>query len=229
MTKNTFLEKITHYGIFDDLEDSDLDRLSEGSGWVSFNQGKTIFEAGSPVDYVYIVCFGSVKLVQTTSNGAEVILHFVPEGGLVAGVVAMQPNGRYPLSAVAHEPSGLIKIKSSTFRELVSAKSNLAQKLLHMISLRVNDLHSEKAVKMKNVPFKIAEFLIRTLEKQKNGSKTKIQIKLTRQDIANAVGTTVETTIRVLSQWTQDKIIATEGQNIEVLNKEALRKILNED
>jgi CRP/FNR family transcriptional regulator len=183
-----------------------------------------LFEVGTPVDYVYIIGYGAIKLIQILPNGDEVVMHFIPAGGLVAGVVAMQAQARYPLTAVTLEDSGLIKIKSECLRKIISSKSHLSGQLLQMVSARMADLQSEKMVKKSSVSHRVGDFLLRQLAKQPEGYGQKITMRLTRQDIANAVGTSVETVIRILSQWTQEGVIQTQDKHIEILNKAELKK-----
>lgn len=229
MTKDALLDRIRKHHLFEGLPDSDLAELVSNSEWKHFRSAQTLFEAGEPAQSVYIIGYGAAKLIQLSPAGEEIIMHLVPAGGLVAGVVAMQENGRYPLTAVTMEDSGVIKLRSDCFRKLVSTKGKLAGQLLAMVAQRIADLHGDKMTSKGSVPEKIADFLLRQLEKQPAGSGTRITMRLTRQDIANSVGTTVETVIRVLSQWTQKNIISTQDHHIEILNKSALREIIDKN
>ena len=224
------LTHLRKYNLFQDLPESDLRGLAENSKWKTFKKNETIFEKGGAALAVYIVGFGAVKLVQFLSNGDEVIIHLIPPGELFAGMIVMRgKEAKYPLTAVALEDSGTIEVNSNYFRVLVSSKGALGTRLIQMVSQRMLDHHSEKSVSRGTVAQRIAEFLLRTLENQPKEMGHQIMLRLTRQDIANATGTSVETVIRILSQWTQDRLILTKSQHIEILQINMLKQILEND
>ena len=75
---------------------------------------------------------------------------------------------------------------------------------------------------------RIAIFLLDLLERIQNtyGSTSRITIPLTRQDIADRVGSTVETVIRILSTWSKQKLIDTQDKYIEIPNMSTLRQVV---
>jgi CRP-like cAMP-binding protein len=90
------------------------------------------------------------------------------------------------------------------------------------------EFQDDKVMTASPVPQKIARFLLRTVDSQAPIYGSRISLKLTRRDIAERVGTTVETVIRVLSKWSQQGWIRIEDQHIDILNREAFEDLLSE-
>lgn len=221
--------KIRTFDIFKDLPDSEISALARHASWNTYAQGQKIIELGQPAKNVLLIGYGAAKLIRLLPTGEEVTMHFVTRGQIIGAVVAMQKGGRYPLSAYALEDSGVLSITGEYFTELMNQHPILGPRLVQQMSLRIHDLHADKASAKRTVSQRVAEFLLRKMREQPAGYGTRISIRLTRQDIANTVGSTVESVIRVLSQWTQQDWIITEDHRIEIKNPEALEKILNDE
>jgi CRP/FNR family transcriptional regulator len=222
----TVVDRLKNLDLFTGLPDGEIEKLAAQSLWTTYLTGDTVFTAGDEARYAHIIGYGAVKLVRHLDNGSEVTMHFIPRGQIFGAVVAMREGAKYPLTAIALEDTGVLRISREAFRESFQNHSVVGPRLLMLISQRITEMHSEKAMLKSTVQKRIAEFILRTLESQTMPSGGRIMMRLTRQDIANRVGTTVETVIRTLSQWTQLGLITTEDHRIEVLKKEALAEIL---
>jgi CRP-like cAMP-binding protein len=84
------------------------------------------------------------------------------------------------------------------------------------------EFHHDKILVGAPVAERIAAFLLRTLDTQQPGFGSTIGFRLSRRDIAERIGATVETVIRVLSSWSQNGWISTDGQRITIHNRSAL-------
>jgi len=220
-------QKLKKLQMFEGIPDDEIKKLSEQTNWEVYSTGQEIFEMGDQAHWIFIVAYGAVKLVRRAENGNEVALHFVGPEGIFGAVVAMRANSVYPLTAVAIEDTAILKIHRDVFLGVFQKHPVLGPRLLEMVGRRIGDLHAEKATLKSKMPKRIARFLLRKLESQPETYGDKIMIRLTRQDIANHIGTSVETVIRVLSAWTQDKIITTSDHRIEILDRKALSEIIN--
>lgn len=93
---------------------------------------------------------------------------------------------------------------------------------------RMMEFQRDKAMAAAPIPVRIAQFLLASLEQQPSTMGNVIGIRLTRKDIAERVGTTVETAIRVLSSWGQKNWVATEDHRIMILDRKALEDLIQE-
>lgn len=77
----------------------------------------------------------------------------------------------------------------------------------------------------KTVRERLAEILLLLEQKLGTDPEGFIKISLTREEIANLIGTATESAIRLISEFKQDKLIETEGRNIKILNHDKLIKL----
>lgn len=223
------VSKLRLLKLFDALPDSEVAALSKKSHWEVYGVDQEVFAAGAEAKRIFIVAYGAIKLFRRLESGSEIVLGFIPKDGIVAAVVALKENSVYPVSAAALEETGLIRIDREDFREVFQKHPVLGPRLLAMVAERMGTLQTEKTLIKSKMQKRIADFLLRTLEGQPKTFGDRIMLRLTRQDIANHLGTTVETVIRVLSAWTKQEIIETTDQRIDVLNRQALKKIIESE
>ena len=216
--------------LFAGLEKNELEMLAQKCAFPHFQRGELLFSAGYPATDVYIILTGSVKLVRAHPDGKERIVHLLLRGEMFGAPVAMQ-GGYYPVNAIALEQSTIMKIVTTNFQELFLKHPKVGQILIAQMSERMQQAHSDRVLSYDAVEKRIAWFLIDLLERiQKNFSRTsRIPIPLTRQDIADRVGSTVETVIRTLSTWSKQNLIDTQDKYIEIPSIPALRKAANLD
>jgi CRP/FNR family transcriptional regulator len=211
-----------------EVDDTVLAELAKGVQFHRIENGHQIFRAGEPATSCYIVSYGSVKLVRSPTPGKEIVMTFCRAGDFVGAAMMIQPNSRYPLSAVAIEDSGIIQIPRDIYAEKWMSQPTVARNVNLSIMSRMMEFQQDKAVSSLPVAHKIASFLLRQLDQQGADFGDRINLRLTRRDIAERVGTTVETVIRVLSAWSQKGWITTESQHISVVNRKAIEDFLAE-
>ena len=113
----------------------------------------------------------------------------------------------YPLTAIALEESGLVKIARKTFCEAGLKNDVFALELDRQIIETLQAFQKSKAMNRSSVENRVADLLLRLHSSQPKELGDRIMIRLTRQDIADAVGSMVESVIRVLSKWTKENVI----------------------
>lgn len=206
-----------------------LVKLLQGTNFFRVQEGQNLFKINEPAQYIYILSFGSIKLMKQNAEGRETIISFLRAGDFVgAGVVSSVPTN-YPVTAVAHEDCGLVKIPKNRYLDIWMKNPEISGLLHQHLMSRMVDFHSEKAEITLSVPKKIASFLLRTLDQQPPHFGSVITLPLTRKDIADRVGTSVETSIRVLSEWSHKNVIKTCDGRIQILNREYLDNVISSD
>ncbi|MGZ5244892.1 MAG: Crp/Fnr family transcriptional regulator [Bacteroidia bacterium] len=194
--------------IIDDIKDASLCR-----------KGQTIFHEGSNPKGLFIVYQGKVKISKLGSNAREQIVRLAKPGDIL-GYRSLLGNEKYYASAVALEDSVICFIPRQQLFMLLEKYPNLSVKLLKLLS---HDLASaeRKMVEMVQKPVRerVAEALLLLKEVYgfEEDNKT-LNIILTREDIGNLVGTTTETTIRILSDLKEENIIVFDKKKIVIQN-----------
>lgn len=207
------------------LSKEDYNKYIEAKKTVFFNKGEALFEEGSNVDGIYFIENGTAKLYKLGFNRKEQILRFIKEGDII-GYRALLIDEAYQATAEAMSDLQAIFIPSDVFLHLLEVDSQLSYTMLQKISFELGE--SSNAVTFlaqKTVRERLAEVLLLLEQKLGTDPEGFIKISLTREEIANLIGTATESAIRLISEFKQDDYIAVEGRNIKILNHEKLKKL----
>ncbi len=219
--------KATH-SFFSVLDTENLEELNLNKSCTSFKKGQIIFsENGLPLG-LFCVSNGKIKLSTSGPDGKEQILRLI-RGGDIIGYRSLLSNDRYHCNAVALEDSSVCIVDKAYFMNLAMTNTKLCFALFKKIS---DDLKTAEdhivSLSQKNVRERVAEALLffkATYGFEKDGQT--INVQLSREEIADFVGTSTESTIRLLSEFNTAKIIELMGKKIKIINYEKLFKTAN--
>jgi len=215
--------------ILSTLDEDDRRALEPLCELRAYEKGAVIFEEGDIANDIHFLFLGRVKIVKAAGD-RDLILEILGPGEPV-GAVAVYQRRPFPATAVALEPSGTISIPSREFFSLLEKRPEITRRLLAGLTLRLMALNRRMADMTGSVDFRIARLLSTLAERagQKSERGVFIPIALSRQDIADLVGTTVETAIRVMSRWHKEAVVETEKKGFRILDPEALAAFSPED
>lgn len=207
------------------LSKEDYNKYIEAKKTVFFNKGEALFEEGSNVDGIYFIENGTAKLYKLGFNRKEQILRFIKEGDII-GYRALLIDEAYQATAEAMSDLQAIFIPSDVFLHLLEVDSQLSYTMLQKISFELGESSNIVTfLAQKTVRERLAEVLLLLEQKLGTDPEGFIKISLTREEIANLIGTATESAIRLISEFKQDDYIAVEGRNIKILNHEKLKKL----
>ncbi|MEZ0328436.1 MAG: Crp/Fnr family transcriptional regulator [Dissulfuribacterales bacterium] len=188
-----------------------------------YQRGQRIFDEGDAGNGFYMVSKGRVKIFKLSPEGKEQILHVFGHGEPF-GEVAVFEGRNFPASAEAMEAMEAIFIARSDFIELIQKNPALTLKMLSMLSMRLRFFaHLIEDLSLKDVPSRLARYLLLTAEKQKN-NKT-IQLDITRGQLASLLGTIPETLSRIFSRLQTNGILSTNGNAVTIQDFHILEAI----
>ena len=207
------------------LSKEDYNKYIEAKKTVFFNKGEALFEEGSNVDGIYFIENGTAKLYKLGFNRKEQILRFIKEGDII-GYRALLIDEAYQATAEAMSDLQAIFIPSDVFLHLLEVDSQLSYTMLQKISFELGESSNTVTfLAQYTVRERLAEVLLLLEQKLGTDPEGFIKISLTREEIANLIGTATESAIRLISEFKQDDYIAVEGRNIKILNHEKLKKL----
>jgi len=191
-------------------------------------RGELIWLAGSPAEFVSVVGTGFVKMTKPSASGFEVAMELLGPGqsfGLIAAI-----EGRsFPLSACAVTNCWYLKIPSRALMPLYEASGRFKDGVIRNLGPRLRKAHDMMARLSSNrVEERLAAVLLILADSYgiETSEGIRLTVPLTRQDLGEMAGTTVETTIRTLSRWQKEGWIGTERQHITIRRLEDLAQIL---
>jgi CRP-like cAMP-binding protein len=173
------------------------------------------------------VVVGRVKVFKTTPRGADVILEIFGPGDPV-GAVAVYESRAYPATAVALEPTTCITVPRQAFFALLETHPTMVRGLLIGLTHRLVELTNRLAeLSGGRVDARLARFFLKLAGDmgQQRPEGMFIPLALSRQELADMIGTTIETSIRIMSRWGKDNIVLTEKDGFVVVDRAALEAV----
>lgn len=213
--------------IFRRLSTEDRRRLAALASVRAYDKGALLFSEGDASDQLYTVVSGRVKVFKTTPRGTDVILEIFGPGDPV-GAVAVYESRAYPASAVALEPTTCVLIPRQAFFSLLETHPTLVRGLLIGLTHRLVELTNRLAeLSGGRVEARLARFFLKLASDmgQRRPEGTFIPLALSRQELADMIGTTIETSIRIMSRWGKQDLVRTEKDGFVVVDRPALETI----
>lgn len=215
--------------ILNALNEEDRQALAGESFMAYAARGELIFGAGAPSETVGIVGTGFVKMTRTSATGQEMTVELLGPGQCFGLLVAIEGRA-YPLSAIAVTNCWYLKVPTRTILPYYQGSGAFKDNVVRYIGPRLRKAHEMMARLSSNrVDERIAAVLLilATTYGVREDGWVQIAVPLTRLDVAEMAGTTVETAIRTFSRWQKAGILATEHQRITILKEEQLESVVH--
>ncbi|MCL5423420.1 MAG: Crp/Fnr family transcriptional regulator [Nitrospirae bacterium] len=218
---------LSKISIFSALNTTELKELAPYLISTSVRKKDVIFSEGDSSEWFYIVTEGKVKITKLSQDGKEIILELIHPTDFFGGLAVIR-GFPYPANAIAMEDTKLLKISRSSLMRILDRFPNLMYCMAQQVGDRMKESHETlKNIALERVEARIAFLLLKLSDK--TGKKTDdgvvIDMKLTKQDIAEMVGTTVETSIRTMSKLKKMGIVSEKEGKIVIKNIEKLKAL----
>jgi CRP-like cAMP-binding protein len=221
-------EALRAASLYRGLSEEDRQRLADVAIVRSWDKGETIFREGDPSDFLLTVVGGRVKVVKLQPSGKEVILEIFGPGDPVGAVVAYE--GRpFPASAIALERTTCLLVRRGPFFGLLEKHPSLVRGLLSTFTRRIVELAQRiPEVAGARVETRFAHLFLKLADRvgRPRGHTVLIPVVLSRQELADLTGTTIETCIRLMSRWGKEGIVETEKDGFVLVDRSALESLI---
>ncbi len=216
-------------GIFCELEHMALDDVSKHKVMNTYKKGHTLFFQGNPPFGLYCISSGKIKVSKVGNDGKESIVRIAAAGD-VLGHRSLFSEENYTATATALEDSTICFIDKKYIHETIKKEPTVALQIIQKLSKEMGAAEDRSAsMFQKNVRERLAELFL-TLEKSygiKEDERVRLDIKLTREEIASMVGTASETVIRFITEFKDEGLIEQEGKTIYIINQNKLLEFAN--
>ncbi len=225
--KKELLKLISELSVFTNVADKDLKKITNMEWkFEKLKKRKFIFEEGSPNLWIHFVKEGRIKLLAHSPSGKDVILKISAKDDLLTDNSVLFSNDReYLYSAQALEDSTIIKIEKKEFLEILNSYPTVTLNYSKLIEKYLKETYSVlKDMALEKVERRIAINILKLANETgiREDLGIKLQIKLSRQEMANLTGTTIETAIRIMSKLKKDKYIDEIDGHIVITRKHDL-------
>lgn len=212
------------HSLFSDLPREDLDILSQHKTCIRYKKGQTLFYEGTRPMGLFCINSGKVKVYKISSEGKEQILKLAKPGDFL-GYRALISEEFYNSSATVIEEGAMCYVPKSDFLEILQKNPAFFRKMAKRVAHELGMMEQKLVtIAQKSVRERLAATLIMLKETygMEGEESDLIDIALSREDLANIIGTATETVIRLLSDFKTQKLISLQGKKIKVLDHKGL-------
>lgn len=202
--ENHLPEIVRQSGLFRNVSPAALEQAMALGILRSMEGGGFYFLQGDPATHAYVLVSGRVKMVQITPNGQQITLRIMTPGQTFGGIAMLNPQTGYPATAQAVENSTAMAWDTSRLRQLAAKEPSISLNTMELMHGYILELQErQKALVTERVEQRIARILLKlaTESGKKIEEGVLIDMRLTRQDVAEMSGTTLFTVSRTLAEW----------------------------
>ncbi len=211
------------------LEQDDVVKLDEiVQRGKPLQKGEHLYREDDAFTAVYAVRSGAIKAYRLTGDGEEQITGFYFPGELI-GMDGISKD-KYASSAKALETSAVCEIPFNRFEELSTQIPSMQRHFFQLMSQEITSDQQLITLLSKNsAEERVASLLIGISARnaRRQLSKTSFRLPMSRTDIGNFLGLTVETVSRVISRFNKQDLIAVDGKEVTLLDLDAMKTIAN--
>jgi CRP/FNR family transcriptional regulator, polysaccharide utilization system transcription regulator len=214
---NKFFEEVQK---IDDLKKLSVDRRIK-----IYKKKEIIYSEGHSPVYLYFLAKGRVACSRVHEYGKELITTLIKEGEFF-GYTSLLEGKPYFETAEAMEDSEVCLIPKEDFFSLMYNNMSVMKTFVKMLSNNVLDKEKQLVnLAYSTVRKRVADALVHLYERYASTTTNKFSISISREDLANIVGTATESLIRTLSDFKEDKLVEIKGSSISILNLEKLKNL----
>ena len=216
--------------VFRKLSPQDRRTVAQHASLKRYEKGDTIFEQATPSDAFYTIASGRVKIFKMLPTGKDLILEVFGKGDPL-GAVAAYDGRPFPASAIALEETVCVVIPRPVFFRLLEEHPSLVRGLMLGLTVRLVELTNRLAeLSGSRIEPRFARLFIKLaaeMGRQERGGIF-VPLALSRQELADMTGTTIETAIRIMSRWGKEEIVRTEKDGFVILDRRSLDETAEE-
>lgn len=207
MKQEEIKEVLSKFSLFRDLEDHELMEIVNISISREYKKGTHVFMQDDPIENVYFINEGKIKIYKTDIAGKEQIVNFLKKGEMFPHVGFFRKGG-YPAFSEVLEDAVLVVVPISKFEQVLIENPLLCIKVFKVLGEKIVDLQDRLEAQILNNTYEqIIKLLIRLAKihgiKQDDGTYM-LKGEFTNKDLANMIGTTRETVSRTLTKMKRD-------------------------
>jgi CRP/FNR family transcriptional regulator, nitrogen fixation regulation protein len=187
---------------------------------MSYPRNTEIFGEGEPAEYVYRIVSGSVRTYKILNDGRRQIGGFYLPGD----VIGLQSADEHTFSAEAIADAKVLVVKRSALTALAGRDAAISRKLFDLTSRELRRMQNRMLLLVKSAQERVASFLLEMAERAAAGNT--VELPMSRQDIADYLGLTIETVSRTFSGLESAATIEVPtSRRIVLRNRSALNRL----
>ena len=206
---------------------SEVKLISEEREVVQYKKKAYIYNKGHRPAYLFYVMSGKVKTYRTNEDGKDFITGMYKEGDFFGYITLLEENTYTDIAQVL-EDADIMLIPKVDFLHLVNSNPDISQKFIKLLANNVSDKEAQ-LVKLayNSLRKRVADGLLMVNNRYKENETDIPHIQISRDDLANMIGTATESLIRTLGDFKSENLIEISDGRIVVKDEEKLSQIFN--
>ncbi len=218
---------VRNHILFRHLSDAEFEKVNSEKVTEQHKRGSVLYHEGNRINGFYCISKGIIKVYKTGLDGKEQIIRFAKKGDII-GFRSILSNEQACTTAQVIDDSVTSYIPGEILFALVKSNGNFSIELMQITCRELGQANAYITdIAQKTVRERLAEILVQLINDFGIDDNRVLLITLTREELANIVGTATESVIRLLSEFKHDKLIELNGRKIKVLNLPGLMKVGN--
>lgn len=212
------------------LSVEDRQKLAVASRVAHAERGEVLWLSGAQVSFFGVIHDGFVKMAKTGPDGSEATIELMGPGQVFGMLGAVTGTG-CPLAAIAVTNLWYLQVPKSSFLPVYQTSASLKDALITRSASRLHGIMQLMArLAGGSVEQKLAAVVLILSDSygEVRDGAVSLQVPLTRQELADMAGTTVESAIRVMSRWQKAGIISTERRLLTILDEGRLHQLVSQ-
>ncbi len=210
---------------FKNLNNDQMNLLFQEEECEWLKRGQVIYSEGDSSRGCYFVYSGVLKIFKTGLEGKEQIIRFAKSGDIIGFRSTLSQEPACTSSKVI-DNAIVCFIPSHTLNQLIEQNPAFSIELIKITCKELEQANNYITnIAQKSVRERLAEVLIQLIETFGLDHENTLQISLTREELANIVGTATESVIRLLSEFKTKGLIQVKGRKITIVNISSLKKV----
>jgi CRP-like cAMP-binding protein len=215
------------FPIFAGLTERDVEELLRETQLIRYRKGETVFSQGGEAASFFLLKQGRLRVVKVTLDGRQVVVRYVVPGDIF-GVAMAFGRETYPASAVAVADSVVLAWPSAAWPRLATKFPQLTMNTLQAVGRRLYEAHDRVVeASTERVELRVAHALLR-LAAQSPVVNGRIDLSVSRQDLAEMAGTTLFSVSRILKSWEGRSLVVSGRQRVTILNIASLQAFVEQ-
>jgi len=225
MKKSDPLRKIP---LFSMLAERDRRKIAAEVTEAHYGKGEFIFREGDPANYFHIVKEGAVKCVKSSADGKECTLKVLLPGDLFCCEAAVFDGAPHPGTAQPIGDVSILRLNKKSYFGMLHRNPEASLEVIKYLGKRLNEAQENvKILALDRAEQRLAALLANLASRAglRGPDGLHLEVRLTRQDMANMVGVTVETTIRIMARFKRARLVSGTAKHIVIKDLSKLKQL----
>jgi CRP-like cAMP-binding protein len=216
---------LSEFKFFKHLVDEEIGKLNYDKTCQIYKKGSVVYREGSRLTGFYCITKGILKIYKTGIDGKEQIIRFVKKGDIIAFRSLLSQELACTTAKVIDD-AVLCHIPYHTLLFLLQNNWKFSHWMIQILCRELREANDYITdIAQKTVRERLAEVLLLLKDSFDVDDSNTLQISLTREELANMVGTATESVIRLLSEFKQDGLIELKGRRVKFNDVASLRRL----